>query len=115
LMTGCGATSDPQAETDCRGDPGSVAPNAAGLVSLPCDGSRPLKPAKAFYCRRDRHYVTPAAREALVDAAEAVAHRFPGTAITFMDASGPEGRVPFEPHLSHGDGRQVDLAVFYAD
>jgi hypothetical protein len=26
-----------------------------------------------------------------------------------------DGRKPLFPHLSHGDGRQVDLAVFYQD
>jgi hypothetical protein len=88
-------------------------PNAAGLVRLPCDGSEPLRPAHPFYCSRDRIYVRPEARDALVEAAREMARRFPGTQITYMDASGADGQVPFEPHLSHGDGRQVDLSLFY--
>jgi hypothetical protein len=30
------------------GEPGSLAPNAAGLVTLPCDGSTPLEPTKTW-------------------------------------------------------------------
>ncbi len=30
-----------------------------------------------------------------------------------MDASWDKGTKPFPPHLSHGDGREVDMAVFY--
>lgn len=47
--------------------------------------------------------------------AERVASAFPGTWITFMDASWPSGMRPMPPHLSHGDGRQVDVALFYVD
>jgi hypothetical protein len=32
-----------------------------------------------------------------------------------MDASGPDGIKPFKPHLSHGDGRQIDLGLYYTD
>ena len=30
-----------------------------------------------------------------------------------MDASWAKGTRPMPPHLSHGDGREIDLAVFY--
>jgi hypothetical protein len=42
-----------------------------------------------------------------------MAHRSPGFVLYYMDASGAEGHVPFAPHLSHGDGREVDLALIY--
>jgi len=102
-------------QTPWIGQPGSVTPNEAGLVTLPCDGSTPLEPTRAFYCRDDRHYVTPAARDALVAAASAMRERYPGEVLRFMDASGPSGTKPFPPHLSHGDGRQIDLALYYTD
>lgn len=92
---------------------GTVRPNAAGLVPLPCDGSEPMDPAHPAYCSRGRVYVRPQVRAALIDAAREMAERFPGTRLIFMDASGADGRVPFEPHLSHGDGRQVDISLFY--
>lgn len=98
-----------------RPGPGSTEPNAAGLVSLPCDQSTPLKPVAARYCRANRHFVTPGVRDALVDAANAMAARYPGEALRFMDASGPDGVKPFAPHLSHGDGRQIDLGLYYTD
>lgn len=98
-----------------RGGPGSIAPNAAGLVSLPCDGSTPLKPVLDRYCRADRHFVAPAARDVLTIAALRMADRYPGEGVWFMDASGPEGVKPFPPHLSHGDGRQIDLGLYYTD
>lgn len=98
-----------------RGGPGSQKPNAAGLVSLPCDGSTPLEPVAKRYCRADRHFVTPAARDALTAAAHGMAARYPGEVLRFMDASGPAGEKPFPPHLSHGDGRQIDLGLYYTD
>lgn len=98
-----------------RGEPGSAEPNAAGLVSLPCDASTPLEPTRPYYCRQDRHFVTPAARAALIDAANAVRARYPGEVLRFMDASGPDGVTPFPPHRSHGDGRQIDLGLYYTD
>ncbi len=95
--------------------PGSATPNAAGLVTLPCDASTPLEPVQVRYCRDDRHFVTPAARGALIAAAEGLAARYPGEVLRFMDASGPDGEKPFPPHLSHGDGRQIDLGLYYTD
>lgn len=112
LLSACDQTVAP---TRWQGQPGSTEPNAAGLVSLPCDDSEPLAPVKPDYCRSNRHFMTPDARDAVVGAARAVAARFPGTRLQFMDASGPDGVVPFAPHLSHGDGRQIDLALFYTD
>lgn len=98
-----------------RAGPGSTEPNAAGLVSLPCDDSTPLRPVVERYCRADRHFVTPAARDALIAAAHHMAALRPGEVLRFMDASGPDGVKPFAPHLSHGDGRQIDLALYYTD
>ena len=90
-------------------------PTAAGLVSLSCDGSQGLRPLFPRYCSLGRNYVTPDARDALIDAASRLNQRYPEAIIRFMDASGPDGVVPFPPHLSHGDGRQVDLALYYTD
>lgn len=112
VLAGCREAID---VTPWRGQPGSARPNAAGLVTLPCDGSTPLEPVRPYYCRRDRHFTTPSVREALVDAAAAMRARYPGEVLRFMDASGPAGEKPFPPHLSHGDGRQIDLGLYYTD
>lgn len=88
-------------------------PNAAGLVTLPCLKSAALHAANHSYCWANRHFVTPDARQSLVDAAKAMAAKYPGVAVQFMEASWPSGKRPMPPHLSHGDGREVDLALFY--
>jgi murein endopeptidase len=89
-------------------------PNAAGLVPLPCHAAH-LKPASFTYCLLKRNYVTPQTRDVIVKAADAMAERYPGAVVIYMDASGPDGRRPFKPHLSHGDGHEVDLALFYTN
>jgi len=89
-------------------------PNAAGLIPLPCRAAH-LKPASPVYCLLKRNYVTPQARDVIVKAADAMAARYPGLAVVYMDASGSDGHKPFKPHLSHGDGREVDLALVYDD
>lgn len=98
---------------DRAGDDENAETSLAGLVPLPCDGSEPMAPAHPQYCRRGRVFVRPEVRDSLIEAAREMERRFPGTRMIFMDASGADGVVPFEPHLSHGDGRQVDISLFY--
>jgi hypothetical protein len=86
--------------------------NPAGLVPLPCNDG-PLQPVAQRYCKDRKHFVTPAARTALLRVAEAVRRRHPGAVVRYMEASWPSGLRPMPPHLSHGDGRQVDLVLFY--
>lgn len=86
---------------------------ASNLAPLPCDGRGPLRPASIGYCLARRHYVTPAARTVLLAAANGVAKDHPGSVVLFMDASWSKGTRPMPPHLSHGDGREVDLAMFF--
>ncbi len=88
--------------------------NPAGLVPLPCEGGA-LQPAASRYCRDEKNFVTPDARQALTGAASRVARDHPGAVIRYMEASWPSGVRPMPPHFSHGDGRQVDLALFYRD
>jgi len=89
-------------------------PNAAGLVRLPC-GDAVLRPVNPFYCDHRRNYVTPAALSVMTDASRAMSTRYPGFVLWYMDASGQDGHRPFPPHLSHGDGREVDVALVYDD
>lgn len=98
-------------------DPGQPPPEVspAGLVPLTCGRSDPLFPVHRSYCWRGVHYMTPAARKSLEAAAAKVAKAYPGTQVAYMDASWAKGVAPMPPHLSHGDGRQIDLALFYED
>lgn len=86
----------------------------AGLVPLPCAVGA-LQPVSTVYCKRKRNYVTPVAREVLTSVAEALTRAHPGAVVRYMEASWPSGVRPMPPHFSHGDGRQIDLALFYKD
>jgi hypothetical protein len=87
---------------------------ASTLAPLPCSGRGPLRPVSIGYCLTRRHYVTPVARTVLLAVANGVARDHPGAVVLFMDASWPKGTRPMPPHFSHGDGREVDLALFFA-
>lgn len=115
LLAACGPAQAPTVAPrppDPIPAPGHIAP---GLVPLPCEETGPLRPVLGGYCVRQRHYVTDRAEKALQRAAKAVAAKHPGSTVLFMEASWPTGVRPMPPHHSHGDGRQIDLALFYAD
>ena len=89
-----------------------------GRQPLPCslaDGA-PVRPHGFFYCALNRHYATPRVAEMLAALARDLSSHFPGIQVAYLDAGFPlfEG-FPLPPHLSHDDGRKVDLALFYAD
>ncbi|MHA3913369.1 hypothetical protein [Halovulum sp. GXIMD14793] len=90
---------------------------AFGRQALPCFvGQEAVLKVKPIYCLLNRHYATP---EAAAVAQELAAHLdqvFPGTRTVVLDANFPflDG-FPLLPHLSHDDGRKVDLAFFYRD
>lgn len=87
----------------------------SGRVPLPCLPGGPLAPRSVLFCAANRHYVVPELRTALDDVAAAVERDHPGTVVLYLDAGFPFGGMPLLPHLSHGDGRKVDLALLYAD
>ena len=95
--------------------PASPVVAAPGLVPLPCAETGPLRPHARGYCLTQRHYVRAAPRAALLEAATTLRARHPGTVIRYMEGSWPIGTRPMPPHLSHGDGRQLDIALFYVD
>lgn len=88
---------------------------AFGRVPLPCFGDTTLHPRSILYCAANRHYVVPSLRTELIEVADEMATMHPGTRITFLDAGFPIPGLPLLPHLSHNDGRKVDLALLLAD
>ncbi|MDO1446527.1 hypothetical protein Q0590_09720 [Rhodocytophaga aerolata] len=58
----------------------------------------------------------PALQSSLLEVAEEIRKKYPGTIISYLDANFPflDG-FPLMPHLSHYDGKKVDLAFMYAD
>ena len=65
-------------------------------------------------CVLNRHYATPAVRAELMRIADRLATDFPGARVSYLDAAFPflDG-VPLPPHLTHRDGRKVDIALFF--
>ncbi len=62
----------------------------------------------------NRHYVRPALKTAAVDAARSMHEKFPGTTVNYLDANFPFiNKFPLLPHLSHNDGKKLDLAFCY--
>lgn len=93
-----------------------VPPLAAcfGRVPLPCV-SGTLQSRSWIFCAANRHYTTPELRSAAQEIADAVASASPDTHVSYMDGGFPFAGLPMLPHLSHADGRKLDLALFYLD
>jgi hypothetical protein len=89
-----------------------------GRVALPCNGAagEKYRAQSAFYCITNRNYVQSKVKEALSRIADSMAKRYPGTVVTYLDANFPfADGFPLPPHLSHKDGRKLDLALYYRD
>ena len=87
----------------------------SGRVALPCFGER-LAAQSPLYCALARNFATPEARDGLTALGEAMATRAPDAQALYLDAGFPYlNGFPLLPHLSHRDGRKVDLAFFYGD
>ncbi|WP_119269485.1 hypothetical protein [Taklimakanibacter deserti] len=97
-----------------------VPPLAAqfGRAPLPCaaTGEQPYAALSPLYCALGRNYVRPEARAMLDAMASDLAQHYPGLTVAYLDAGFPffDG-FPLPPHLSHHDGRRIDLAYFYKD
>jgi hypothetical protein len=97
-----------------------VPPLAAlgGRVPLPCRAQpdRAFAAGSVLLCALNRHYVVPDLVVLLSELSSEIDRAFPGTTTLFLDANFPFlNGFPLLPHLSHGDGRKLDLAFYYAD
>lgn len=89
-----------------------------GRVALNCftDGKHAYAANSPFYCALNRHYVTPEVKQVLEELSDRMAQKHPGSIVSYLDAGFPFGvGIPLLPHLSHSDGRKLDLAFFYKD
>jgi hypothetical protein len=97
-----------------------VPPLAAlgGRVPLPCrtQPDRAFAAGSVMLCALNRHYVVPDLVVLLSELSGEIERAFPGTTTLFLDANFPFlNGFPLLPHLSHSDGRKLDLAFYYAD
>jgi hypothetical protein len=95
-----------------------VPPVAAqfGRDVLPCRESpeRSYQALNWLFCLTNRNYAVPAAHRLLDRLSAAVAADYEDSRISYLDVGFPffEG-FPLLPHLSHHDGRKLDIAFFY--
>ena len=89
-----------------------------GRVQLQCTPTegKPYGALSPVYCILNRNYVAPHVEVALGEMATALTRTRPGTVLSYLDAGFPFlDRFPMLPHISHREGRDVDLAFFYTD
>jgi hypothetical protein len=87
-----------------------------GRVPLPVFGNNLVKPVSIWTCVLNRHYVRPVLKESVAKAAIALEATYQGAEIRYLDANFPffDG-FPLLPHLSHSDGKKLDIAFFYRE
>lgn len=86
-----------------------------GREPLPCGGEGPLRAQSWFYCLANRNYVVPELKAVAERLAADLEAAYPGSRLVALDAGFPFfAGFPLIPHLSHDDGRKLDLALFYA-
>ncbi len=87
-----------------------------GRVPLSCFGGEANVKIQPVFCLLNRNYVTPPTQRVAVALADHMATSFPGTVTVALDANFPflDG-FPLPPHLSHDDGRKLDIAFYYRD
>lgn len=87
-----------------------------GRVPLPFRTTQHLQPLTRLTWLLNRQYVRPELREAVYQVAAEMQAAYPGTQLNYLDANFPffDG-FPLFPHLSHNDGKKLDLAFRYFD
>jgi len=87
-----------------------------GRAALPVLNNASLKPATVWTWLLNRHYVRPEMEGVVLSVASRLSQESPGTVVNYLDASFPYiDNFPLPPHLSHKDGRKVDLSFMYVD
>lgn len=86
-----------------------------GRASLPCFDDK-LGPLTIGTCICNRQYVVPELKAVAEDAAAKMSETYKGSKLYYLDANFPffDG-FPLIPHLSHKDGKKLDLAFYYRD
>lgn len=87
-----------------------------GRISLPCTNhsGNMVSMQSPLYCLLNRHYVTYELEDVVFQLSDYMNHTYPGTVTIILDAGFPffDG-FPLLPHLSHHDGKKLDLSYYY--
>jgi hypothetical protein len=89
-----------------------------GRVPMPYSDEHPnLQQHNFITILLNRHYVTPIMRKITEGVAEKLSERYQDSlVVTYLDCNFPFfNGFPLEPHLSHDDGRKIDLSFQYVD
>lgn len=87
-----------------------------GRVPLSITIRHHLKPLTVWTCLLNRNYVRPELKNLAEQVAMEMDKKFPGTVTHYLDANFPFiNKFPLPPHLSHNDGKKLDLAFCYLD
>ena len=75
-----------------------------------------IQPLNIMTVVLNRHYVRPELKVLLKQSANQLRKKHPQSVIAYMDANFPfVNGFPLPPHLSHNDGKKVDIALFWQD
>jgi hypothetical protein len=87
-----------------------------GRVPLPISKAGNLRPLNRLTYLLNRNYVRPQLKQAALDVADKISQQYPGSVVNYLDGCFPFfNGFPLFPHLSHNDGKKLDLAFFYID
>ena len=87
-----------------------------GRVPLPITSTHHLRPLNIITCLLNRNYVRPELRDVAFDVSGQMASKYPNTVVNYLDANFPFiNGFPLIPHLSHNDGKKLDLSFCYID
>lgn len=87
-----------------------------GRVPLPLFELKGVRPANALTFLLNRNYVRPELKRIVFNTADFVNKKYPGSTLNYLDASFPFiNKFPLFPHLSHNDGKKLDVSFFYKD
>ena len=87
-----------------------------GRVRLPLTETNHLQPLNVLTFLLNRNYVKPELRRVAFEVAKQMNEKYPGTTTNYLDANFPFiNNFPLIPHLSHNDGKKLDLSFYYRD
>jgi hypothetical protein len=83
-----------------------------GRIPLPIMASAelPLGPLNILYPLLQRNYVRHHVHTSFTTSVKAATSKNPGMVVRYLDAGFPFPVIPLLPHLSHRDGRKIDVA-----